>query len=114
MNARAEQLLLERGQRSLKDALRRATEAQEMRDFVPPRNRSDLVMNTLAVHSRITDEFAPAEDEPDAPDVEALWDVGRTEGLRDVDLDTETVLDAAQRVDEHTRDRNLGIYGDAS
>lgn len=114
MNAKGEQMLLEHGQKCLRDALSRAEEAQEMRDLVPAENRSELVMNTLAVHTWITDEFAPGEEAPDAPDVEALWDVGRTEGMRDVDLATETVLDAAHRVDEHTRARGLGIYGDAS
>jgi len=114
MNAKAEKLLLERGQKRLREALSRAKEAQQMRDFVPPGNRSEIVMNTLAVHSWLTDEFEPGDDEPDPPEVEALWDVGRTEGMRDVDLDTETVLDAAERVDEHTRHRDLGIYGDAS
>lgn len=110
MNAEGERMCLKHAQRTLKSALTRAREAQEMRGKVPPQNRSELVVDSLAAHSWLTDEFAPDDADADPPDVEVLADIGRTEGMTVGDLDTSTILETAAAVDEYGRELGVGVY----
>lgn len=114
MEPAAERLCLKEAQKQLRSALSRAKEAKEMRDKVPAQNRSEIIFSALAVHTWITDEFAPDADEPDPPDVELFKRVERSETKCDPFYGTKAIIDAGERVDEHTRERDLGIYGDPS
>lgn len=114
MNPDAERLCLEEAQKQLRSALNRAKEAKEMRDKVPATNRSEIIFSALAVHTWITDEFAPDAGEPDSPDVELFKRVERSETKCDPFYGTKAIIEVGERVDEHTQKRDLGIYGDAS
>lgn len=112
MNETAERLCLEDAQKQLRSALSRAKEAKEMRDKVPATNRSEIIFSALAVHTWITDEFAPDADDPDPPDVELFERVERGETKCDPFYGTKAIIEVGERVDEHTRERDLGIYSE--